>query len=168
MTSLNQLIKRIKAIADAHTQINTFAVGQNYDYSANSALLYPCLWVIPDGASPDIPNRTIDYRFKLVMMDIEQSGGLNQVDILNDSALILTDVLAQLQQDSEVYPDWRLASAGAYDPFVDSHLDTVSGHTCDIVLQTFYAGDTCSEILEGYVPDENVIFTDNRNYIVWH
>ena len=123
---------------------------------------------MPTGVTPDLVGHKMDYRFTLLVMDIEDSSGLNQIDILNDSALILTDVVAQLQQTSNEFDDWTVSSVGSFEPFVDAQLDTVSGHSCELVLTTNYSGDTCTSILEGYNPPQNVILTDSRNYLIWH
>lgn len=147
MTSLNYLLKKISDIVATHTQINTFASGNRYDWSASSAILYPCLWAIPQGANTDIKGHKIDYRINVFMMDIELADGSNQIEILSDTILMLLDVVAKLENDSNDPDEWELSSIGSFDPFTDTGLDTVSGHTCELVFSCFYAGDICSEIL---------------------
>jgi len=146
MISLNSLLKKIKGIADLHSQINTYAQGNKYDFSANEALTYACLWSIPQGASMDLAGRKLDYRITLFMMDIEKADGSNQIEILSDTALILTDVIAQLQSIAQDEDTWQVTSVGTFEPFTDSFSDTVSGHSVDITLGAFYGGDICSDI----------------------
>lgn len=163
MISLNQLLRQIRAVANAHSQINTYAEGQKYDFSASNAIVYPCLWVVPMGATNDLAGKKIDYRFTLVMMDIEQSGGENQIEILSDTALMLTDIVAQLENTSNATQEWQVGTLGNYEPFVDSFLDTVSGHSCELTLSTYYASDTCTDILEGYNPPYNTEVEDSQS-----
>lgn len=153
MISLNYLLKQIKDKANLHTQINTFAQGQKYDFSADSAILYPCLWAIPMGVSPGtsssgngILGRTVDYRISLFMMDIELSDGSNEIDILSDTAQILFDIVAKLDSDSNDEAEWQLSAIGNFEPFVDAQLDTVSGHSTELTFSVFYAKDTCNNI----------------------
>lgn len=163
MISLNQLLRQIRAVANAHSQINTYAEGQKYDFSASNAIVYPCLWVVPMGATNDLAGKKIDYRFTLVMMDIEQSGGENQIEILSDTALMLTDIVAQLENTSNATQEWQVGTLGNYEPFVDSFLDTVSGHSCELTLSTYYSSDTCTDILEGYNPPYNTEVEDSQS-----
>lgn len=146
MTSLNYLLKQLKAISEAHTQVNSYAQGQRYDFGAAGAMSYPCVWAVPRGATPDIQNGKISYQVEVIIMDLEQSGGENQIEILSDTALILTDIIAQLQATAVDFDEWDLPSVSSFEPFVDGQLDTVSGHTCTITFDTFFASDTCSGI----------------------
>jgi hypothetical protein len=150
MKSLNQILKQIEEVAESHYQINTYAQGQRYDFSADAALLYPCLWAVPAGVTPSLERSVMDYRIIIVMMDIEKADGSNEIDILNDTALILMDVIAKLQELAEEQttdePEWNITSVGGFEPFVDAQLDTVSGHTCELVITAFFASDLCVDI----------------------
>lgn len=146
MQSLNQILKYLKDVAEAHRLIRTYAEGQTYDFSASDALLYPCLWAVPVGVSPSLSSNQMDYRIQVFMMDIEKADGSNEIEILSDTALILMDVIAKLQTVSLDYDDWDVSSAGMFEPFVDRGVDTVSGHSCELVISAFFAGDLCNDI----------------------
>ena len=147
MISLNYLLKQIKTVAEAHAQVNTYAQGQRYDFSASEALLYPCVWAIPNGASLDLQGRQLGYNITLVIMDIERADGSNQIDILNDTILILTDLVAKIQENNEDASEWVIGSVGNLTPFVDSFLDTVSGHSIDLTINAFFGEDICNGII---------------------
>ena len=144
MTSLNALIKQIQAIAESHSQISNFAVGQRYDFGAAAALTYPVLWVVPNGAS--MSGNNFDYSLVFILMDLEQTGGENQVEILSDSLLILVDVLAKLRELFEPIANEEIINTGTFTPFVDAQLDTVSGHSIEVTIRTFNANDVCNNI----------------------
>jgi len=147
MTSLNYLLKKISDIVANHAQINHYAQGNKYDWSASGALTYPCLWAIPNGGSPDIKGHKFDYRISLFMMDLELADGSNQIEILSDSILQLFDVIAKIENEANDPNEWELSSVGGFEPFTDSGLDTVSGHSCELVFSVFYAGDICNGII---------------------
>jgi len=147
MVSLNKLLKTIREVAEGHAQIVSYAEGQRYDISAAEATDYSCLWAVPQGAQVDLAGKSITYKIALVMMDLEKADGSNQIDILSDTALILTDVLAKLRDEGENADEWSLRSATDFEPFVDVFSDQVSGHTTDVYFKTFFAGDICSEIV---------------------
>lgn len=147
MISLNSLLKKIKTIAEAHSQVNTYAQGNKYDFGQDEALVYPCLWAIPQGGSMDLTGRKFDYTITIFCMDIELKDGSNQIEILSDTILILTDLVAKLQSDAQDGDEWQVTSIGNYNPFTDADSDTISGHSVDLTLSAFYSGDICSEII---------------------
>ena len=147
MISLNYLLKQIEIVVDGHAQVNTYAQGQRYDFSASTPLLYPCVWAIPGGGSLDITGRQLNYTITLVLMDIELADGSNQIDILSDTMLILTDIVAKFQENNEDESQWTITSVGALTPFVDSFLDTVSGHSVDLTISAFFGEDICNGII---------------------
>lgn len=147
MISLNYLLKQIQTIVNNHAQVNTYAQGQRYDFSASSALLYPCVWAVPSGASMDLQGRTLAYSITLVLMDLELADGSNQIEILSDTALILTDIVAKLRDVGEGQNEWNIQSVGTLTPFVDSFNDTVSGHSVDLTINAFFGSDICNGII---------------------
>jgi hypothetical protein len=81
------------------------------------------------------------------MMDLELADGSNQIEILSDSILQLFDVIAKIENEANDPNEWELSSVGGFEPFTDSGLDTVSGHSCELVFSVFYAGDICNGII---------------------
>ena len=152
MQSLNTVLKTIKDVANLHTQINTYAQGQAYDFSASEALLYPCLWAIPQGltiasGSDSLVGNSVDYRVQVYMMDIENNDGTNEIDVLNDTALILLDIIAYLDDSLNDNNELSLSGVGNLEPFVDARLDTVSGHSCELVFTAAFLKDNCTGII---------------------
>lgn len=151
MVSLNQILKKIKDLANSHILINTYEQGQKYDWSASQPILYPCLWAIPNGGSVAAnPNQVVgnyvDYKVLLYAMDLENSDGSNQIEILSDTAQILLDIIAKLDNDLNDENLWTISSVGGIEPFVDAGTDTISGNSVEITFTTFYAKDNCSNI----------------------
>lgn len=145
MLSINALLQVIQTVAEAHSQINKFAAGQRYDFSASEALQYPCLWVVPNGGSLDVAGKRMDYRFTFIMMDLDNHDGTNQIEVLSDTALILADVFDKIRNQSEDY-NYEISSSNNFEPFVDAQLDTVSGHIADLTITVFNDGDICNNI----------------------
>jgi len=154
MQSLNQVLKQIRTAAGKHTQINTYAEGQAYDFSASDALLYPCLWAVPQGISPGLSGQanrilgtTVDYRIQLFMMDKENADGTNEIDILSDTAQILFDVISYLDNEFNDSNELSLTGIGNLEPFVDARLDMVAGYSCELVFTVFYDHSVCTDIM---------------------
>ena len=144
MTSLNALLKQIQSIAESHSQISSYKQGQRADFGADAALTYPVLWVVPNGAS--MSGNNFDHSLIFILMDLEQTGGENQIEILSDSQQILVDVLAKLRATFEPIATEEIISTGTLSPFVDAQLDTVSGHSIEVTIRTFNANDICTYI----------------------
>lgn len=147
MTSLNQLLKKLSEIALAHAQIKSYHQGQIYDASADGAIEYPCLWAVPNGGTPDIKGNLFLYKISLFMMDKDNSDGSNQIDILSDTTLILLDVLSKLEHESDSPNEWGIESVTEFTPFVDSQLDTVTGHSTELTIGAFFGSDICNGII---------------------
>jgi len=168
MLSINALLQVIQTVAEAHSQINKFAAGQRYDFSASEALQYPCLWVVPNGGSLDVAGKRMDYRFTFIMMDLDNHDGTNQIEVLSDTALILADIIAVLQNEAEAQQQWQLTTGSGFEPFADAQLDTVSGYIADVTISVMYDGDVCNDIFAGInLPDINALTTDAGEYLLW-
>lgn len=151
MLSLNYVLKQLTDTAALHKQVNTVAVGQAYDFSASEALLYPCAWCVPQSIVPlaganSLIGNAIEYHIQVFMMDLENNDGTNEVDILSDCALILLDIIAEIESNLNDTNQLNLTSFSTFEPFVDARLDTVSGYSTELVFTAFYAKDTCTDI----------------------
>lgn len=146
MTSLNQLLKVIQDISESHSQVNTYAQGQRYDISASAATLYPLVWAVPTGGNPNFTGNTMDYTVTLIVLDKDNADGSNEIEILSDTMLILLDIVAKISATDEDADEWQITSVGRFEPIVDGGLDTVTGHSCEVVLSAFFGQDICSAI----------------------
>ena len=52
----------------------------------------------------------MDYRFTFIMMDLDNHDGTNQIEVLSDTALILADIIAVLQNEAEEQQQWQLTT----------------------------------------------------------
>lgn len=149
MTSLNQILKKLREVCEAHAQVNTYAEGQKYDMSASNAPTYPLIWVVPNGGTPDLPGNLFNYRLTVFCLDKDLPGGTNQIELLSDTSLILLDIIAKLDhtENDDDFDDWNISSVSDFQPVVDGENDTVSGNLCDITITAFFRKDICNGII---------------------
>ena len=90
----------------------------------------------------------MDYRTTFIMMDLDNHDGTNQIELLSDTALILADIIAVLQNEAEAQQQWQPTTGSGFEPFADAQLDTVSGYIVDVTISVIYDGDVCNDILQ--------------------
>jgi len=97
--TLVDLVKKLKAIQEAHPMIRTFGEGDIYDYVDNGGeIQYPVLWTV---VRPAIYNSTtLRYDLVLLFADLLTEDKSNRLQIQSDQMLVALDVLAKLKLDN--------------------------------------------------------------------
>jgi len=98
--TLVDLVKKLKAIQEAHPMIRTFGEGDIYDYVDNGGeIQYPVLWTV---VRPAIYNSTtLRYDLVLLFADLLTEDKSNRLQIQSDQMLVALDVLAKLKLDND-------------------------------------------------------------------
>jgi hypothetical protein len=98
--TLVDLVKKLKAIQEAHPMIRTFGEGDIYDYVDNGGeIQYPVLWTV---VRPAIYNSTtLRYDLVLLFADLLTEDKSNRLQIQSDQMLVALDVLAKLKIDND-------------------------------------------------------------------
>lgn len=93
--TLNQVVKQIKAIAEAHEQINTVYYGDFDEFLGESAdNVYPAIYF--DSTNASISANTLTLNFSLYFFDRMLPEKINETEAVSDQLSIAQDILAQL------------------------------------------------------------------------
>ena len=97
--TLVDLVKKLKAIQEAHPMIRTFGEGDIYDYVDNGGEIeYPVLWTV---VRPSQYNgTTMRYDLVLLFADLLTEDKSNRLQIQSDQMLVSLDVLGKLKLDT--------------------------------------------------------------------
>ena len=97
--TLVELVKKLKAIQEAHPMIRTFGEGDIYDYVDNGGEIeYPVLWTV---VRPSQYNgTTMRYDLVLLFADLLTEDKSNRLQIQSDQMLVSLDVLGKLKLDT--------------------------------------------------------------------
>jgi len=98
--TLVDLVKKLKAIQEAHPMIRTFGEGDIYDYVDNGGEIeYPVLWTV---VRPSVYNgTTMRYDLVLLFADLLTEDKSNRLQIQSDQMLVSLDVLGKLKLDDD-------------------------------------------------------------------
>lgn len=97
--TLVDLVKKLKAIQEAHPMIRTFGEGDIYDYVDNGGEIeYPVFWTV---VRPSQYNgTTMRYDLVLLFADLLTEDKSNRLQIQSDQMLVALDVLGKLKLDT--------------------------------------------------------------------
>jgi hypothetical protein len=139
--TLNQIIKKVQIAAESHKQVNKFVCGENAMPQENVEY-YPLVWLVPNGFDFDSENKSVTYRFLLMILDRHFESQSNMIEVLSDTALILQDIVTLLKRNS--YEEEVLFSInGSAEPFIDAKTDVVAGYGIDLLANVPYLESYC-------------------------
>lgn len=141
MRSLNEIIRRIKDVADRHQLINTVVTDEKFEQENYN--LYPLMHIV---AGPwGLQGNKVVNRFILLCMDIGSEDGTNRYDNLSDTQLVLTDVITELQKSSADLdtPYLEFETSGDATKIIDGKGDNASGWLIEIICSQQYERNNC-------------------------
>lgn len=149
--TLNQIVKRIKEIAEAHEQINTFFFGDVDDFLQSDVVYPACFMGMPSetisgsqGGGSEL-NMTISLYF----MDRTIQGGsltdntFNQAEVLSDMRSIALDIFSQIKYQ-KFSPQWNVDANASLEYFNESTEDYNAGVRLQINIKYRFTIDRCA------------------------
>jgi len=138
--TLNQAVKALSDIATAHPQINHFFFGEEFDFAASGVVNMPAMIVVLEPSL--LQGSTLTYNFKIYIGDLVHKDLSNKLEVLSDTLLICTDIIALLQNPSY---DWVFdASNVVLTDFEDSFDCELYGHYFNLKIKTSAPFDRCA------------------------
>jgi hypothetical protein len=143
--TLNQIVARIKAIAEAHEQINTFVFG-DLDEVLRNDIIYPaCFMPYPreQGNGSDL-----NMSASLFFMDRQIQGGgvedntFNELEVTSDMREVAKDIYAQLRYQ-QFDPRWNVSTQFAINPSNEQQPDYLAGVQLEFTIKLPYTTDRC-------------------------
>lgn len=137
--TLNQVIKTVKDIAEAHDQINTVYFGNLVDFlSKGSENVYPAMFYDLTGSS--ISGTTLTMNFSLYFMDRMVAEQTNQTEVLSDQLSIAQDIVAQLKFNAF---DFAIQENVTLTYFTEDTPDLLAGVRAEVSLDLPFTADRC-------------------------
>lgn len=93
--TLNQVVAQIKAIAEAHEQINTVYYGDFDEFlGENADNVYPAMYF--DSTNASLSTRTLTLNFSLYFFDRMLPEKINETEAVSDMLSVAQDIIAQM------------------------------------------------------------------------
>lgn len=146
----NQVIEKLRLIANKHLQVNGFGYGDKSEMEteiANTANAekgltapnkLPYMWVTPIVA--EVNGGSIFYNFEIIVGDLIKKDKSNLLEVESDTLLICLDIFSKL--DDENY-EWALDKQSAIKPFTEKWDSEFAGHTMSLSLEFMFNYDYC-------------------------
>jgi len=141
--TLNQIIKKIQTAAESHKMVGKFGVGQQSNLTVENVEYYPLVWLYPDGFNLSTTGNLMTYNFALLVMDRVFESESNVIEVLSDTAQIIADVFALIDDNTQDDEDFELVVTSNASPFYDAKTDILSGYAINFQVNTPYLFNTC-------------------------
>ena len=164
--TLNQILQRIKQLAENHPQINYFFVGAADEFLDQQDVTYPALFCeLQPNANLDFDAKFLTYNFKIYIFDllnVSDKALLNQWEVTSDTSSIAQDFLALITDNT--FTDWYANSD--YNLSIEEYKlqDLCCGVTFDVAIGIPFDANRC-QVPTTYnwdVIDDNGEFTLNQ------
>ena len=137
--TLNQIVRTIRQIAEAHQQIQSVYFGDLPDFlSKGQDNVYPALYYDLTGAS--IQGKSLILNFSLYFFDRMLPEETNETEVLSDMLSVCQDIIAQLKYNKF---EFDLGISANIDFFTEDTPELLAGCKADIQLDIPYTYDMC-------------------------
>jgi 6-phosphogluconate dehydrogenase (decarboxylating) len=141
--TLNQIIAKIQTAAESHKMVGKFGVGQQSNMTVGNIEYYPLVWLYPDGFNLNTTSSLMTYNFALLVMDRVFESESNVIEVLSDTAQIIADIFALIDNNTIEDEDFELVVTSNATPFYDAKTDILSGYAINFQVNTPYLFNTC-------------------------
>lgn len=141
--TLNQIIAKIQTAAESHKMVGKFGVGQQPNMTVENIEYYPLVWLYPDGFNLNTTSSLMTYNFALLVMDRVFESESNVIEVLSDTAQIIADIFALIDNNTINDEDFELVVTSNATPFYDAKTDILSGYAINFQVNTPYLFNTC-------------------------
>jgi hypothetical protein len=142
--TLNQIIERIKGIAEAHGQINSFGANSVLTEFLTSDIKYATCFLQFMSGSIATSNHALTITFRMFLLDVvnrsEETLG-NEQDIQSDMISVAEDLVAKMNRSE--YQDWALSPVNSINLLSDYEKDFLAGCYVDFSIRTPFTQNIC-------------------------
>jgi hypothetical protein len=142
--TLNQIIRRIRTIAEAHSQVRTFAKGLVTDFLTDKTTSYPAVFLQNSAGNISLKGQASTLNFRMFVVDlvhVSEETKDNETDVHSDMISIAMDILTQMNNGS--YNDWGLSSENNLQLLVETDGDMFAGVYVDFSLRFMFKQNVC-------------------------
>lgn len=151
MLTLNQIVAKLRTIANNHYQINSFGFGDSWEVEADEAKNAPLMWVVARGFN--VEAKAIVYNLSLMFMDLVDKDERNETEVLSDMGLIASDVLALLDKEAES-DVFTILKNNSAEYFTERFDNEWAGVFIDLSIRVNFVRNWCQVPTIGITPSE--------------
>lgn len=137
--TLNQIVKTITDLGNAHQQIKSVYFGDIADYlSRGTENIYPSLYF--DLTGGNIQDKSLVLNFSLYFMDRMLHEETNETEVMSDMLEICQDIIAQLRYNNFEFDEGLSATLNF---FTEDTPDLLAGVRADITIDIPFIANRC-------------------------
>ena len=152
MTSLNQIVDRLRVLSLSHKQLNSFYFGDPHEFTFNGEIEYGAcfLELLPGSTSRSTKFKNFSFRaYFLDRVGVSEDTEENETEVLSDMSSVADDFLAMLRYYED---DWEVSDDSTFTPRTEFLEDMVAGVSVDFQIKVEFLSDRCQ------VPADDVTF----------
>lgn len=166
--TLNQVLLRIKTIAEAHNQVRSYQNGEISELFNDKTTKYVAVALQYVIGNVNIGGHQVTTNFSLMVCDlvnVSKDTRTNEDDVLSDTFSILMDLITQLNHPN--YNDWRLSLSNNASAFVQRGGDMYAGWTIEFSISWIFPQNICEvpTDINVYEPTDNDYRVYDHEYI---
>ena len=139
----NQIVKKLETISMSNPFVKRFGTGeiQQLDTDSPNSTDFPMVWCVPQ--TVEIGENTLNYKFRVMVFDIDETSDAHQQEILSDTLRTLIDIIKTVRYDSG--DDYNLNDSPfpQATPFTHQLVDYVVGWYADLEIITELDNNPC-------------------------
>lgn len=132
LKNFKEIVQELETFCTEHNQINSFAWG-NIDNISTTDQVYPQLFLMPVPST--LESTMANITFDMYVMDVMKQDRSNLLDVMNETLLIGSDVVANYFDNEEDYNMTLDESVINIQPFEFRFDDVLAGWIFTITLQ---------------------------------
>lgn len=142
--TLNQALRRIRTLAEAHSQVRTFARGLISDFLTDKTTAYPAIFLQNAGGTISLGRSMCALKFRMFFVDmvhVSEDSKENETDVQSDMISVAMDLLTQMNNGN--YNDWRISSEDSLQLIAETDGDMYAGCFIDFTISFPYKQNVC-------------------------
>lgn len=147
ITSINQLSDELKAIQEAHYQLNSYYFGEFNLALQNRGLEYPLLVCDYNNGSINVSNTSV--QLFIIVADKVYKDNSNLIETKSDTLQICRDIF-NIMKKSQRWQVLGRVTQGNVTSFVERGKDEVAGHVMNVTIELRDTNGICELPLNGY------------------
>ena len=146
----NNIIDTLACISLAHGLVNEVSTGDIENIDTTGAVKYPLVHIVP--TSVDAGNNTLTFNFNILAMDLVKTDESNEQEVLSDTLIILTDIIAEYKNGGKFGVDVDYLQEDkdfSLEPFTERFDNVVSGWNCTYSITIPHAYNSFNHTFDG-------------------
>lgn len=157
--TLNQIIKRLKSLAEAHKQVNSFYYGDisEFEHQPASDVNYPIVVVTHDTGTVSRTNKNREHNLIIYFLDlinVADQTEKNKEEVLSDMVSVMEDFVA-LMNSNDFQFTWSVSQDNNFTLIVNGNADVVGGAALQITVGVDNTTNRCQVPADDITSDTN-------------